>query len=80
MFGDIGNFIPGVIDDPVHAPTLFRDGHTYYVFSTGVLNPAAPGGIVNYVVKRPGNKPVREARLEADTWHVFEPAEGIRVK
>lgn len=45
MTGDIGNYIPGVVDDPVHDPTLFRDGHTYYVFSTGVLNPAAPGGI-----------------------------------
>ena len=45
MTGDIGDYIPGVVDDPVHDPTLFRDGHTYYVFSTGVLNPAAPGGI-----------------------------------
>ena len=24
MFGDIGDFVPGVIDDPVHDPTLFE--------------------------------------------------------
>jgi arabinan endo-1,5-alpha-L-arabinosidase len=45
MVGDIGDFVPGVIDDPVHDPTLFSDGGTYYVFSTGILNPADPGGI-----------------------------------
>jgi arabinan endo-1,5-alpha-L-arabinosidase len=45
MVGDIGDFVPGVIDDPVHDPTLFSDRGTYYVFSTGILNPADPGGI-----------------------------------
>jgi arabinan endo-1,5-alpha-L-arabinosidase len=45
MFGDIGDFVPGVIDDPVHDPTLFEDRGTYYVFSTGILNPEDPGGI-----------------------------------
>jgi arabinan endo-1,5-alpha-L-arabinosidase len=45
MKGDIGNFIPGVIDDPVHDSTLIKDGSTYYVFSTGILNPDDPGGI-----------------------------------
>ena len=45
MFGDIGEFVPGVVDDPVHDPTLFSDGGTYYVFSTGILDPDDPGGI-----------------------------------
>ena len=45
MTGDIGDYVPGVIDDPVHDPTLFDDRGTYYVFSTGILNPADPGGI-----------------------------------
>ncbi|HKG50350.1 MAG TPA: arabinan endo-1,5-alpha-L-arabinosidase [Actinomycetales bacterium] len=45
MTGDVGDFVPGVVDDPVHDPTLFRDGRTYYVFSTGILNPKNPGGI-----------------------------------
>jgi arabinan endo-1,5-alpha-L-arabinosidase len=48
MKGDIGDFVPGVIDDPVHDPTLVKDpkvGGTYYVFSTGILNPDDPGGI-----------------------------------
>ena len=45
MSGDIGDFIPGVIDDPVHDPTLFEHRGTYYVFSTGILNPDDPGGI-----------------------------------
>ncbi|NED97777.1 arabinan endo-1,5-alpha-L-arabinosidase [Phytoactinopolyspora alkaliphila] len=46
MTGDIGDFIPGVVDDPVHDPAVIRDGDTYYVFSTGILrNPGDPGGI-----------------------------------
>jgi arabinan endo-1,5-alpha-L-arabinosidase len=45
MTGDIGDFVPGVIDDPVHDPTLIKDRTTYYVFSTGILNPEDPGGI-----------------------------------
>jgi arabinan endo-1,5-alpha-L-arabinosidase len=45
MTGDIGDYVPGVIDDPVHDPTLFEDRGTYYVFSTGRLNPDDPGGI-----------------------------------
>jgi arabinan endo-1,5-alpha-L-arabinosidase len=45
MFGDIGDFVPGVIDDPVHDPTLFEDRNVYYVFSTGIFNPDDPGGI-----------------------------------
>jgi arabinan endo-1,5-alpha-L-arabinosidase len=34
MLGDIGDFVPGVVDDPVHDPTLFEDHNIYYVFST----------------------------------------------
>jgi arabinan endo-1,5-alpha-L-arabinosidase len=46
MTGDIGDFVPGVIDDPVHDPAIVRDRDTYYVFSTGILrNPEDPGGI-----------------------------------
>jgi hypothetical protein len=45
MFGDIGDFVPGVIDDPVHDPTLFEHRNVYYVFSTGIFNPDDPGGI-----------------------------------
>jgi len=45
MTGDVGDFVPDVIDDPVHDPTLFEDDGTYYVFSTGILDPADPGGI-----------------------------------
>ena len=45
MTGDIGDFVPGVVDDPVHDPTLFEDDGVYYVFSTGILNPDDPGGI-----------------------------------
>ncbi|WP_338073655.1 arabinan endo-1,5-alpha-L-arabinosidase [Kineococcus siccus] len=45
MTGDVGNYVAGVVDDPVHDPTLFLDGKTPYVFSTGVLNPDDPGGI-----------------------------------
>ena len=45
MFGDIGDYVEGEIDDPVHDPTLFKDRDTYYVFSTGILNPDDPGGI-----------------------------------
>ncbi|WP_219419053.1 arabinan endo-1,5-alpha-L-arabinosidase [Pseudonocardia nigra] len=44
MTGD-GDYRAGVIDDPVHDPTLFVDRGTYYVFSTGVANPDDPGGI-----------------------------------
>ncbi|MDQ0254816.1 arabinan endo-1,5-alpha-L-arabinosidase [Evansella vedderi] len=45
MIGDYGDFVPGEIDDPVHDPALFKDGNTYYVVSTGILNPQNPGGI-----------------------------------
>lgn len=45
MTGDIGDYRPGVVDDPVHDPTLFTDGDTFYVFSTGRLDPGDPGGI-----------------------------------
>jgi len=45
MSGDVGDFRRGVIDDPVHDPTLFRGGDTFYVFSTGRLDAADPGGI-----------------------------------
>src|SRR5690554_3252367 len=45
MTGDIGDHVPGVVDDPVHDPTLFKDGRTYYVMSTGVLDAEDPGGI-----------------------------------
>ena len=48
MTGDIGEFIPGVVDDPVHDPAIVKDpsNQTYYVFSTGILrNPQDPGGI-----------------------------------
>ena len=48
MTGDIGEFIPGVVDDPVYDPAIVKDpsNQTYHVFSTGVLrNPQDPGGI-----------------------------------
>jgi arabinan endo-1,5-alpha-L-arabinosidase len=46
MTGDIGDFVPGEIDDPVHDPAIVKDRGTYYVFSTGILrNPEDPGGI-----------------------------------
>lgn len=46
MTGDIGDFIPGEVDDPVHDPAIVADRGTYYVFSTGILrNPDDPGGI-----------------------------------
>ncbi|HEY3002754.1 MAG TPA: hypothetical protein VGJ44_10445, partial [Kribbellaceae bacterium] len=45
MTGDIGDYQDGGVDDPVHDPTLFKQGKTFYVFSTGRRNPADPGGI-----------------------------------
>ena len=44
MTGDVGDHGPGV-DDPVHDPTLFKHGKTFYVFSTGIRNEGDPGGI-----------------------------------
>ena len=29
MTGDIGDYQSGVVDDPVHDPTLFTDGETF---------------------------------------------------
>ena len=43
MTGDVGDYQSGVVDDPVHDPTLFADGETFYVFSTGRLDPLRPG-------------------------------------
>lgn len=45
MTGDVGEFVPGVVDDPVHDPTLFEDDGTYYVFSTGIADAQDPGGV-----------------------------------
>ena len=46
MTGDIGDFSPGVVDDPVHDPAIVQGGDAHYVFSTGILrNPQNPGGI-----------------------------------
>jgi arabinan endo-1,5-alpha-L-arabinosidase len=45
MTGDIGDYHAGVVDDPVHDPTLFKHGNTFYVFSTGSRNEDDPGGI-----------------------------------
>lgn len=45
MTGDTGEYIPGVVDDPTHDPTLFEDDGTYYVFSTGIADAEDPGGI-----------------------------------
>jgi arabinan endo-1,5-alpha-L-arabinosidase len=46
MTGDIGDFVQGEVDDPVHDPAIVKDGRTYHVFSTGILrNPEDPGGI-----------------------------------
>ncbi|WP_129667638.1 arabinan endo-1,5-alpha-L-arabinosidase [Phytoactinopolyspora endophytica] len=46
MHGDIGDYVPGEIDDPVHDPAIIQAGDTYYVFSTGSLrDPEDPGGI-----------------------------------
>lgn len=44
MTGDVGDHGHGV-DDPVHDPTLFKHGKTFYVFATGILNKDDPGGI-----------------------------------
>jgi arabinan endo-1,5-alpha-L-arabinosidase len=53
MIGDIGDYIPGEVDDPVHDPALLRTDDAYYVFSTGILrNVNDPGGI--YVRKSEG--------------------------
>ncbi|WP_432521976.1 arabinan endo-1,5-alpha-L-arabinosidase [Kineococcus sp. SYSU DK006] len=45
MSGDVGDHVPGEVDDPVHDPTLFSDRGTYYVFSTGRADAEDPGGI-----------------------------------
>ncbi|QTM98042.1 family 43 glycosylhydrolase [Sediminibacillus dalangtanensis] len=46
MSGDIGDYVEGVVDDPVHDPALFKDNGTYYVASTGIARtPDDPGGI-----------------------------------
>ncbi|NEE04343.1 arabinan endo-1,5-alpha-L-arabinosidase [Phytoactinopolyspora halotolerans] len=48
MHGDVGDYVPGEVDDPVHDPAIIQDpsSGTYYVFSTGILrNPENPGGI-----------------------------------
>jgi hypothetical protein len=34
MTGDVGDFVPGEIDDPVHDPAIVKDHRTYYVAST----------------------------------------------
>lgn len=46
MTGDIGDYVEGEVDDPVHDPSIFKDGDTYYVVSTGALKTTDdPGGI-----------------------------------
>ncbi|WP_369068461.1 arabinan endo-1,5-alpha-L-arabinosidase [Kineococcus terrestris] len=45
MTGDVGDYVEGVVDDPVHDPTIFSDRGTHYVFSTGIADPDDPGGI-----------------------------------
>ncbi|MEZ0163850.1 arabinan endo-1,5-alpha-L-arabinosidase [Kineococcus sp. LSe6-4] len=45
MTGDVGDYVEGVVDDPVHDPTLFSDRGVHYVASTGIANADDPGGI-----------------------------------
>ncbi|ROP34770.1 arabinan endo-1,5-alpha-L-arabinosidase [Pseudokineococcus lusitanus] len=45
MAGDVGDLVPGVVDDPVHDPTLFEHDGTYYVASTGIADADDPGGV-----------------------------------
>ncbi|MBP1969289.1 arabinan endo-1,5-alpha-L-arabinosidase [Virgibacillus natechei] len=46
MTGEIGDYVEGEIDDPVHDPSIFKDGNTYYVVSTGMARDTSnPGGI-----------------------------------
>lgn len=82
MTGDIGDFIPGVVDDPVHDPAIVKDRTTYYVFSTGILRDAQdPGGI--YVRRSTGTLagpwesmgeiPVPEWTLEYGHSHLWAP-------
>lgn len=81
MTGDIGDFVPGVVDDPVHDPTLFKDGRTYYVASTGILNAEDPGGI--YLRRSTGSLagpweslgaiPLPEWTLDYDVQHLWAP-------
>src|SRR5690625_387883 len=81
MTGDIGDFVPGEVDDPVHDPTLFKDGRTYYVASTGILDAEDPGGI--YLRRSTGSLagpweslgavPLPEWTLDYDVQHLWAP-------
>ncbi|MBB6450925.1 beta-xylosidase [Geomicrobium halophilum] len=81
MTGDIGEFIPGEIDDPVHDSSIIQDGDTYYVFSTGILDEEDPGGI--YVRKSNGSLegpweslgevPLPEWTLDYNVEHLWAP-------
>jgi hypothetical protein len=81
MTGDVGDYQPGVLDDPVHDPTLFKHGKTFYVFSTGSRDEDNPGGIF---VRRStgdlagpwaslGSIPLPERTREYDVAHLWAP-------
>ncbi|MDY7220685.1 arabinan endo-1,5-alpha-L-arabinosidase [Halalkalibacterium halodurans] len=81
MIGNVGDFIPGEVDDPVHDPALIKDKNTYYVFSTGILSEENPGGI--YVRKSEGSLegpwqaigeiPLPQWTLEYNVHHLWAP-------
>ena len=81
MTGDIGEYQSGVVDDPVHDPTLFADGETFYVFSTGRLDPSDPGGIFarrsTCTLAGPweslGSVPLPEWTRDYDVEHLWAP-------
>lgn len=84
MTGDVGDYVPGEIDDPVHDPAIVHDprSQSFYVFSTGILRtPDDPGGIY---VRRSGGTvagpwestgeiPVPEWTLEYGHNHLWAP-------
>ncbi|AYY15599.1 arabinan endo-1,5-alpha-L-arabinosidase [Actinobacteria bacterium YIM 96077] len=75
MTGDIGDFVPGEVDDPVHDPAIVKDRNTYYVFSTGILrDPEDPGGI--FVRRSPelGGPWESMGEIAVPEWvHEYEP-------
>ena len=81
MTGDIGDYVPGEIDDPVHDPAIISDRQTYYVFSTGILDADDPGGIFvrrsNGTLAGPwesmGEIPLPEWTLDYDVNHLWAP-------
>lgn len=82
MEGDTGDFVAGVIDDPVHDPSIFKADDTYYVVSTGIArDPNNPGGIYirssDQSIEGPwesiGEIPVPEWVKEYNIGHLWAP-------